>query len=123
MACPPAEKTSAVRFWQPATGRTADVFLVQAENIRSRIMPTYEIEQYELHVSKYRVQANSEGDAIAKLFAGEGEPVDQSLEFIEVANDYGLPADEFPELVQELAKLGVAGVGDVIPSIRSIDEV
>ena len=86
-------------------------------------MPTYEIEQYELHTSKYRVEANSTGDAIAKLFAGEGEPVDQSLEFIEVADDYGLPADEFPELVQELTKFGVAGVGDVIPSIRSIDEV
>ena len=69
----------------------------------------YEIEQYELHTSKYRVRANSEGEALAKLFAGEGEPVDQSQEFVEVADDYGLPADEFPELVQELAKLGVTG--------------
>jgi len=84
-------------------------------------MPTYEIEQYELHVSKYRVQANSEDEALAKLFAGEGEPVDQSQEFIEVADDYGLPADEFPELVWQLTKLGVV-VGDVIPSIRSVEE-
>jgi hypothetical protein len=34
-------------------------------------MPTYEIEQYELHVQKYRVEADDEADAIAKLFQGE----------------------------------------------------
>lgn len=83
-------------------------------------MPIYEIEQYELHVSKYRVLANSKGEAIAKLFAGEGEPVEQSQEFLEVADDYGLPADEFPELAQELEKHGVTRIADVIPSIRSI---
>jgi hypothetical protein len=86
-------------------------------------MPTYEIEQYELHTSKYRVEANSKGEALARLFAGEGELVDQSQEFIEVADDYGLPADEFPELAQELTKLGVSGIDDLIPSIRSVDEV
>jgi type III secretion system FlhB-like substrate exporter len=86
-------------------------------------MPIYEIEQYELHTTKYRVEANSAGEAIAKLFSGEGEAVDQSQEMIEVANDYGMPADEFPELVRDLTKLGVSGIDDVIPSIRSIDEV
>lgn len=30
-------------------------------------MPVYEIEQYELHSLKYRVEANSEAEAIAKL--------------------------------------------------------
>jgi hypothetical protein len=97
-------------------------FSVQA-NHRSKIMPTYEIEQYELHTTKYRIEANSEGEAIANLFAGQSEAVDQSQEMIEVANDYGMPADEFPELVRELATLGVSGIDDVIPSIRSIDEV
>ena len=86
-------------------------------------MPTFEIEQYELHTSKFWVDANSEGEALAKLFAGEADPVDQSQEFIEVADDYGLPSDDFPELVQELARLGVSGIGEVIPSVRSIDEV
>ena len=86
-------------------------------------MPTYEIEQYEIHTSKYRVEANSEGEALAKLFAGKAELVEESQEFIEVADDYGLSADEFPELVQELGKHGVTGIGDVIPSIRSVKEV
>jgi hypothetical protein len=86
-------------------------------------MPIYEIEQYELHTTKYRVEANSEGEAVAKLFAGGGEAVDQSQEMIEVVDDYGLPTDEFSELAEELRKLGVSGIDDVIPSIRSITEV
>jgi type III secretion system FlhB-like substrate exporter len=84
---------------------------------------TYEIEQYELHTMKYRVEANSEAEAIAKLFDGEGEAVCNSLEYIEVAEDFGLPVDEHPDLADALQKLGVS-VGDaVIPSIRSIQKV
>ena len=84
---------------------------------------TYEIEQYELHTMKYRVEAASEAEAIAKLFDGEEEAVDNSLEYIEVADNFGLPADEYPELANALRDLGVS-VGDaVIPSIRSIEEV
>ena len=33
-------------------------------------MPTYEIEQYELHTMKYRVEASNEAEAIKKLFDG-----------------------------------------------------
>jgi len=87
-------------------------------------MPTFEIDQYELHATKYRVKANSEGEAVAKLLAGEGELVDQSQEFIEVADNYGLPTNEFPELARELEKLGVLGIDDdVIPSICIVYEV
>ena len=53
-------------------------------------MPTYEIEQYELHVLRYRVEADSEADAIARLFLGEGDPIDDSLEFVDIADDYGM---------------------------------
>ena len=84
---------------------------------------TYEIEQYELHAMKYRVEATSEAEAIAKLFQGEAKPVCQSMDYIEVTEDFGLPTDEYPELAEALRKLGVS-VGDtVIPSIRSIEEV
>ncbi|MGO9115645.1 MAG: hypothetical protein ACLP9L_41085 [Thermoguttaceae bacterium] len=85
-------------------------------------MPTYEIEQYELHSSKYRVEADCEAEAVAKFFAGEGDPVDQSLEFIEPAEDYGMPADDYPSLVRGLQKHGI-DASDCIPSIRSIDIV
>jgi hypothetical protein len=86
-------------------------------------MPIYEVEQYELHSAKYRVEATSEAEAIAKLFAGESESVDNSLEFIEVADDYGLPVDEFPELAEALHEQGIRVGEDIIPSIRSIEAV
>lgn len=86
-------------------------------------MPVYEIEQYELHSSKYRVEASSEAEAIAKLLYGEADPVDDSLEYVEVADDFGLPVDENRELVEKLHKLGVPVSEHVIPSIRSIEEV
>jgi hypothetical protein len=86
-------------------------------------MPTYEVQQYEHHVMKYRVVAATEAEAIAKLFQGEAEPVGPSQEFIEVADDFGLPADEYCDLAEALRKLGVSVDGAVIPSIHSIKQV
>jgi hypothetical protein len=83
-------------------------------------MPRYEIEQFEIHAMKYRVEADTEAEAVAKLFDGEAEPVEQSQEYVEVAEDYGLPADEHRELADELRSLGVPVGEAVIPSIRSV---
>jgi len=85
-------------------------------------MPTYEIEQYELHVMRYRIEAAGEAEAVAGLLAGEAEPVCESQDYVEVAEDYGLPADEHPGLADGLRDLGVP-VNSVIPSIRSVQEV
>lgn len=85
-------------------------------------MPTFEIEQYEICVTKYRVEASSEAEAIAKLFDGGADAVDNSHEYIEVAEDCGLPADEHRELAAVLRSLGVP-VDEIISSIRSIEEV
>ncbi|MGA2620118.1 MAG: hypothetical protein ABSF26_21075 [Thermoguttaceae bacterium] len=87
-------------------------------------MPTYEVEQYELHAITYRVEADSAADAIVKLFDGAAEPVAGSLVFIETPNDYGLPAEdgEYQELAEALSQRGVS-VGDCIPSIRDIREI
>ena len=85
-------------------------------------MPTYEIEQYELHVQTYEVEADNEAEAIAKLFKGKAEPVENSLEFVEVCEDRGLPAEEHPRLAEELRALEVT-VGEVIPSVRSVVRV
>jgi hypothetical protein len=86
-------------------------------------MPKFEIEQYEIYVSKYRVEAKSEAGAIQKLFDGENEPVENSLEYVETAEDIGLPVDENRQLADELRALGVSVGHDVIPSIRSIAEI
>lgn len=72
---------------------------------------------------KYRVEAATEADAIAKLFQGEAEPVCQSQEFIEIAEDFGLPAEECRDLAEALRALGVSVDDAVIPSIRSIARV
>lgn len=86
-------------------------------------MPTFEIEQYELHTMKYRVEADSEAEAITKLFDGDGEPVDNSLEYIEVAEDFGMPVEQNLVLANELREVGVTVGEHVISSIRSIEQV
>ena len=88
-----------------------------------RIMPTYELEQYELHVTKYRVEAMDKGEAVAKLFAGEADPMDNSSEFVEVADNYGMPVDQNRDLAEKLRKRGIAVGDNIIPSIGSIEEV
>ena len=88
-----------------------------------KTMPQYEIEQYELHVQKYRVEADSKAQAIAKLFSNEADPVDDSLEYVEICEDRGLPAEEHREIADQLRELGVTVDEAVIPSIRSIERV
>jgi hypothetical protein len=85
-------------------------------------MPTYEIEQYEICLTKYRVEASSEAEAIAMLLDGEADAIDNSHEYVEIAGDCGLPADEHLELAAELRALGVP-VHEIIPSIRTIEQV
>ncbi len=86
-------------------------------------MPEYEIEQYELHVMKYRIKAKDEAEAIRRLLDGEAEAVDNGLEYIEVAEDFGLPVDQHRELAAQLTASGVPVGEHVIPSIRSVEQV
>jgi len=86
-------------------------------------MPTYEVEQFELHVMKYRVEADDPADAIVKLLDGEAEPMDDSQEYIEIADERGLFVSEHPELAAKLRTLGVPVDDRIIPSIRSIEVV
>lgn len=85
-------------------------------------MPLYEIEQYELHLMKFHVEADSPAQAIECLFRGELEALDNSMEFVEIADDYGMPAEENRELAEQLRDLDI-DVDEVIPSIRSITEI
>ena len=86
-------------------------------------MPTFQIEQYELHTQQYRVEADNVADAICKLLDGEADPVDNGLEFIEVCEDLGLPADDHRELADQLRSFGVPVDDHVIPSIRTVVQV
>ena len=85
---------------------------------------TYRIEQYEIHCQAYNVTGDDEADAIARLLLGEGDPIDNSLEFINVADDHGMPIDEHRDLADRLFDRGLIHSDDkVIPSIRSIEQV
>jgi len=72
---------------------------------------------------KYRVEATDQAEAIAMLFAGEAEPLCQSQDFIEVADEYGLLVDQNQELADQLRKRGIDVDDGVIPSIRSVEKV
>jgi hypothetical protein len=85
-------------------------------------MPEFEIEQYVLYKMKYRVAAESEAEAIWRVLDEQVDHIEESLEFVEAAESYGLPADEYPELCQELSAFDIS-THDVIPSIAAIHEV
>ena len=85
-------------------------------------MPLYEIEQYELHTQKYRIEASSQAEAIAMLFQGNADPVEGTLEYIEVLDEFGIPVEERRDLAEELQQLGIT-ISYAIPSIRSIEVV
>lgn len=86
-------------------------------------MPTYEIEQYELHAQTFHVAADSPAQAIIKLWAGQAAAVDNTLELIAIpADEFGLSVDDNPELAAELWRLeAIRGAADCIPGIRSVE--
>lgn len=49
--------------------------------------------------------------------------MESGLEYIEIAEDIGLPVDEYRELVDDLRELDITVDEHVIPSIRSIERV
>lgn len=83
-------------------------------------MPRFKVEQYELHVASYEVEAKDRADAVYKVRHGAVDaPLD--VEFIETADRYGLVSWQHPELATTLAaRMGVA-VGKRIPSVRSVE--
>lgn len=84
-------------------------------------MPVYKIERFELHAMTYRVKAKNEADAIVRMLAGQGDAVDNGLDFIEVADDRGLSVDENRELADQLKARGISLGNGVIPSIRALE--
>lgn len=61
--------------------------------------------------------------ANAQVLRGLAIPVNDSLEYVEVAENHGLYADDHRKLADELRNLGVAVGEAVIPSIGSIEEI
>ena len=82
----------------------------------------FEIQQYELHVATYEVEARSAAEAIQRLLQGDGDPFDGS-EYVDTCEAIGLQAEDDPELADELRKLGIELTGGIVPSIRSVRHV
>jgi hypothetical protein len=85
-------------------------------------MSRFEIEQYELHVATYEVEALSAADAIRRLFDGDGTPFHGS-EYIGICEEVGLALADDPELAEELRRLGVKLRESMVPSIRSVRRI
>ncbi len=81
---------------------------------------TYTIEVYELHTSKYIVEATSLPQALQVYQNGGADLEDDSQEYIETADRYGIPLAEL-ECSEAESKRLQAEYGDTLPGIRSIE--
>lgn len=90
-------------------------------------MPRYHVEQYEIHVSYYTVEAESKAEAIRKVFDGDASSTQTSDEYIQVFDDWGMDVRD-PAFVKELEKtlefdLPARPDGTRwVPSIRAVEE-
>ena len=82
----------------------------------------FDVQQYELHIVTLQVVADDPADAVAKVFAGEGEAT--NFEFAGIANDHGMSIDEDRDLTDQLFDRGIIKPGhSIIPSIRGVRQV
>ena len=108
----------------PHTTTTTSIPSGSDRTKEDKTMPVFRIEQYEIHVQGYNVTADDEADAIHRLLLGEGDPIDNSLEFVEIADDHGMLVSENRDLSDQLFDQGLIHSDDrVIPSIRCVEEV
>ena len=88
-------------------------------------MPTFRVEQYELHAAAYTVEAKDKVEAILKVLNGRAKMDDGGLDYVEVAEDYYQPALGLTD--EEIKKLDRKGhplnEDGGIPSIRSVEKV
>jgi hypothetical protein len=86
---------------------------------RNTRLERFEIEQYELHVATYEVEARSVADAIRRLFNGDGDAPAGS-EYLGACDQIGMSLEDDLQLAKELYRLGVQVRGMIVPSIRSV---
>ena len=84
---------------------------------------TFEIEQYELHVRAYRVEANRRGRGHSPTVQRRSGPHRQFARIHRSGRRIRMPADQNRTLADQLRSLGIAVDDDIIPSIRTIEKV
>lgn len=85
-------------------------------------MPSYRVEQYELHVVRHLIKrATSAADAIEQVFQQTSLPADSDREYLEPADAYGLVLPL--AIVEELRTRGMTLFEQRVPSIRSVEQL
>lgn len=85
-------------------------------------MARFRIEQYEVHTQTYEVDADSPGEAIVKVFNGVADTVDNTLKYIEVDEERGMPLHNLSR--EDVDYINDAGysVDGYVNSVRSVCE-
>lgn len=86
-------------------------------------MKKFLVEQYEIWSQKYEVEANSEEEAILEVLDGNVDALNNELEYIETAEDIGLPKDFLTEKALKFFEKNNVVIYDYLPSIRSVREM
>lgn len=87
----------------------------------------YEIKQYEIHICRNVVEADSQSEAIIKLFAGDVEQAEQDKNpmYWSTPEDIGLSIEASDLTDDDLEKLNAEKLihDDFVPTIHSIAEI
>ncbi len=83
----------------------------------------FEVIQYQTFAVTFTVKAATAAEAIVRIINDDGGEESSNLpEYVEVNTDCGLPADEWPDTVEELEKYNV-NCETHIPSIAECNEL
>ena len=85
----------------------------------------FKVQQYEIHVVTYYVDADDRVDAVDKVVNGGGKCCLDGREFLELAENFGLDSlgDDFTdEESAELNEKRLVGKNDQVLSIHSVEE-
>lgn len=84
-------------------------------------MAVYYIDVYELWTSRCVTEADNAADALSNYYEGNYDIEDNSSEFVEAAEDYGIQVSDIPEK-QVREELIAGGFHGVLTGIRDLTE-
>ena len=83
----------------------------------------FKVQQYEIHVVTYYVDAEDRVAAVDKIVHGGAKCCLDGREFLEVAEDLGLQTEDYTEAeFDELSGLGLLDKNHHLASIHSVEE-
>jgi hypothetical protein len=83
-------------------------------------MARFKIEQYEIHITEYEIEAEDAAEAIQKLNNGDGDITNINSNSYGIPDGYGMSVGKLSK--KEAEKLGLS-FGEIVPGIRSVREL